>query len=173
MALRTNQEGKNLRVIAPDYAYNYPCFRRVKLVAVKEQILHPDLPSIRQIERDNMLSKLSDEHCRTTTGCTRRDFQVASMNSLSKSPKQLYCMQCTEFGRRLSKHYYTPLDIQRPGLIWHRYVENPVVTTILESKGNANVNPQAPNNAYSKDAKNIKFDGLPLRYINSDLKNWR
>lgn len=53
-------------VTVPSYSYQFPMGRRVQLVAVKEGIYHPRLPTIRQLERDWTLHKLPDEHCRTS-----------------------------------------------------------------------------------------------------------
>ena len=50
----------------PSYSYQFPAGRRVQLVSVKEGIFHPRLPSIRQLDRDRVLHKLSDEHNRTS-----------------------------------------------------------------------------------------------------------
>lgn len=53
-------------VFVPSYSYRYPAGRRVQLAAVKEGIFHPRLPTIRQLDRDRTLHKLTDEHCRTS-----------------------------------------------------------------------------------------------------------
>jgi hypothetical protein len=43
---------------------------RFKLATVKKQLYNPKLPSIRLIERDEVLCRLPDEHCRHTTSFT-------------------------------------------------------------------------------------------------------
>jgi hypothetical protein len=43
---------------------------RYKLASVKKQLYNPKLPSIRRIERDEVLCRLPDEHCRHTTSFT-------------------------------------------------------------------------------------------------------
>lgn len=53
-------------VFVPAYSYRIPVGRRVQLVSVKEGIYHPRLPTIRQLDRDRVLQKLPDEHCRTS-----------------------------------------------------------------------------------------------------------
>ncbi|GFR88789.1 testis, prostate and placenta-expressed protein [Elysia marginata] len=176
MALCTNKDGKKLRVVAPDYLYNYPTFRRVKLAAVKHQMLRPDLPSIRRMERDNMLRKLSDEHVRTTTTCSAQDFrQLTVMNDLIPPAKELHCMECTETGHMLRKKYFTPLDVQRQGLIWQKYMNNPMVVAAVSTKKTPPVEPRPvrDKNCGCDGAKNLQFDGAPLRYKKADLRNWR
>ncbi|PVD21490.1 hypothetical protein C0Q70_19664 [Pomacea canaliculata] len=53
----------------PSYAYHYPHFKRVQLAAVKEQLFHPNLPTLRRMEMDTHMQKLPDEHSRTSTTC--------------------------------------------------------------------------------------------------------
>ena len=53
-------------VYVPSYSYPIPAGRRVQLVSVKEGIFHPRLPTIRQLDRDRVLHRLPDEHCRTS-----------------------------------------------------------------------------------------------------------
>ena len=45
--------------------------RSVKLAGVKHEIYHPSLPTLRKMDMDNVTCKLSNEHARTTTPCTR------------------------------------------------------------------------------------------------------
>jgi hypothetical protein len=44
--------------------------QRFKLATVKKQLYNPKLPSIRRIERDEVLCRLPEEHCRHTTSFT-------------------------------------------------------------------------------------------------------
>ncbi len=41
---------------------------------MKRQLYHPKLPTIRRMERDEVLCRLSDEHCRHTTSLTEGYF---------------------------------------------------------------------------------------------------
>lgn len=42
-----------------------------KLASVKDMLYHPNLPTFRQMDRDDVMRKLPTEHCRTTTTCSR------------------------------------------------------------------------------------------------------
>lgn len=45
--------------------------RRTMLAAVKNSIYHPFLPTLRKMDMDTVASKLTNEHCRTTTLCSK------------------------------------------------------------------------------------------------------
>uniref|UniRef100_A0A8D2KYJ1 Testis, prostate and placenta expressed n=1 Tax=Varanus komodoensis TaxID=61221 RepID=A0A8D2KYJ1_VARKO len=45
--------------------------RKVMLAGVKGQLYHPFLPSLRRMDMDTMASKLTDEHSRTATSCSK------------------------------------------------------------------------------------------------------
>ena len=63
-----NHPSRNLNHF-PEYAQKYPSFARYHLCDVKRGISYPNQPTFRNIDRDNVLHKLSDEHCRHTTLC--------------------------------------------------------------------------------------------------------
>ncbi|CAF1055652.1 unnamed protein product [Rotaria sordida] len=46
-----------------------------KLAAMKKQLYNPRLPTIRHMERDDVLCRLPDEHCRHTTSLTTEQFE--------------------------------------------------------------------------------------------------
>jgi hypothetical protein len=48
--------------------------QRIRLTTVKKQLYNPKLPTIRRIERDEVLGRLTDEHSRHTTTFTEGDF---------------------------------------------------------------------------------------------------
>ncbi|CAF2060274.1 unnamed protein product [Rotaria magnacalcarata] len=49
--------------------------QQFKLASVKKQLFNPKLPSIRRMERDDVLCRLADEHCRHTTSITEELFE--------------------------------------------------------------------------------------------------
>ncbi|KAM8799439.1 sperm microtubule inner protein 8 [Eudromia elegans] len=51
---------------------------RRRLAAVKEDLYHPHLPSLRRMDMDTAACKLPECHARTSTRCTREDFARAS-----------------------------------------------------------------------------------------------
>lgn len=45
-----------------------------KLASVKHCMYHPELPTIRHMQRDNICRKLPIDHCRTATSVTKEQF---------------------------------------------------------------------------------------------------
>lgn len=66
IGISTYQHDNPKEMCMPSYAYQFPATRRVQLASIKEGIFHPRLPSIRNLDRDHVLHKLPDEHCRTS-----------------------------------------------------------------------------------------------------------
>ncbi|CAL1528446.1 unnamed protein product [Lymnaea stagnalis] len=95
----------------PYYIYHYPSSQRVKLAAVKHGIFNPALPTYRQIEHDNspLIAKLSDEHCRTSTTLTARDFELANAGVFPVK-KYFHCLEITDTGRRLKDAFFSTED---------------------------------------------------------------
>jgi hypothetical protein len=56
------------------YSNRFQTAPRYKLASVKKQLYNPKLPSIRRIERDEVLCRLPEEHCRHTTSFTEGEF---------------------------------------------------------------------------------------------------
>lgn len=50
--------------------------QKYKLASVKKQIYNPKVPTIRRIERDEVLCRLPDEHCRHTSSFTEEQFKT-------------------------------------------------------------------------------------------------
>lgn len=71
-------------VYVPSYSYQIPSRRRVQLVSVKEGIFHPRLPTIRQLDRDRVLQKLPDEHCRSSVPMSATMMTDPSKTEFSK-----------------------------------------------------------------------------------------
>ncbi|CAF0838015.1 unnamed protein product [Adineta steineri] len=49
--------------------------QRYRLTAVKKQLYNPKVPSIRHMERDEVLCRLPEEHCRHTSTYTEEQFE--------------------------------------------------------------------------------------------------
>ncbi|KAJ1082014.1 hypothetical protein NDU88_002186 [Pleurodeles waltl] len=75
------------------------------LAGVKEVLYHPLLPTIRRMEADTMSGKLSDEHSRTTTCCTKEDFERSTFTVLDVPKRHFASLEATETGRQFSKRY--------------------------------------------------------------------
>ncbi|KAL3310236.1 hypothetical protein Ciccas_011201 [Cichlidogyrus casuarinus] len=63
---------------------------RVKLAAVKQQLWHPLVPTQRHIDRDNVMQKMSDEHCQTSLILTPEIRQVLLENASKERQSYLY-----------------------------------------------------------------------------------
>ncbi|XP_027713711.1 testis, prostate and placenta-expressed protein [Vombatus ursinus] len=63
--------------------------RRNMLPGVKQQLYHPYLPTLRQMDMDTVMAKLPDEHCQSSTYCCKGDFDHAHFSLLSVPNKSL------------------------------------------------------------------------------------
>ncbi|GBM30313.1 hypothetical protein AVEN_174127-1, partial [Araneus ventricosus] len=54
----------------PEHAQKYPSLERTHLCDVQRSTYNPAIPTLRQMDMDNALHKLPDQHCRTTTLCS-------------------------------------------------------------------------------------------------------
>ncbi|XP_069510536.1 sperm microtubule inner protein 8 isoform X2 [Ambystoma mexicanum] len=73
------------------------------LAGVKSVLYHPLLPTIRRMEADSISGKLSDEHSRTTTCCTKEDFDRAAFTCLEPPKRRFASLEVTDTGRQFSK----------------------------------------------------------------------
>jgi len=55
----------------------------VKLAGVKHELYHPRLPTLRRMDIDTTAHRLSTEHARTTTTCSRGTFTSVRVISLT------------------------------------------------------------------------------------------
>jgi len=63
-----------LPVNMPSYLYDHPSINTFRVSTVKEGMFRPHLPTFRRFDMDNSTAKLSDEHSRTMTTCTRGQY---------------------------------------------------------------------------------------------------
>nr|XP_006013001.1 PREDICTED: testis, prostate and placenta-expressed protein [Latimeria chalumnae]XP_014354366.1 PREDICTED: testis, prostate and placenta-expressed protein [Latimeria chalumnae]XP_014354367.1 PREDICTED: testis, prostate and placenta-expressed protein [Latimeria chalumnae] len=79
--------------------------KKYSLVAVKDSLYHPELPTLRRMEMDNMVTRLPDEHCRSTTYCGPERFKNSSMTLFEGPERRLCCYGTTDTGREHSAKY--------------------------------------------------------------------
>ncbi|BFZ25987.1 hypothetical protein BsWGS_29026 [Bradybaena similaris] len=115
------------RTLLPDYIYHYPCFKKIQIAALKRQIFHPNLPTLRAMDRDSLLCKLPDEHCQSTTCCTSADFTEALAKRHMLPRSKVVCPDVTETAKEPSRAYNSSRDIQKAVSIWHRYLDRPAL----------------------------------------------
>ncbi|KAM4722981.1 sperm microtubule inner protein 8 [Rhinophrynus dorsalis] len=76
-----------------------------KLAGVKHTLYHPFLPTLRRMEMDSMGHKLSDEHSRTSTPCTRENFRHSRFTSYGAPDHSLPSLEITDTGRKITQRY--------------------------------------------------------------------
>uniref|UniRef100_A0A8D0GIC7 Sperm microtubule inner protein 8 n=1 Tax=Sphenodon punctatus TaxID=8508 RepID=A0A8D0GIC7_SPHPU len=77
--------------------------RTVMLAGVKDRLYHPFLPTLRRMDMDTAANRLSDQHSRTATACTKGCTQALTLVVTS-----LLCVTTqgmTELGKSLSARY--------------------------------------------------------------------
>ncbi|BFZ14172.1 hypothetical protein BsWGS_17211 [Bradybaena similaris] len=163
MALVVTPGGNFLRVVTPDHVYRRPCPGRVKLAGVKHQIYHPSLPTFRAMDRDEMLHKLANDHCRTTTSCTRGEFEEATMNPLKPAALRLHCIDITETGRHVQRMYQSMEDIQNNVQRWSQYRDK--VPCMARQRRPALVPQDLRCEGFPR------FDGVAVKYFKSGIRN--
>lgn len=67
------------KINALELKYPYSREQLVRLAAIKRGIYNPVLPTLRKIDRDDVLCKLSDEHSRHTTFVDKSIFNDSSL----------------------------------------------------------------------------------------------
>ncbi|XP_055992089.1 sperm microtubule inner protein 8 [Sorex fumeus] len=79
--------------------------QRHPLASVKQCLYHPQLPTLRRMDMDSVGGYLSDEHCQSSTYCTKEDFDTACFTLLGIPNKPLHCLDITKEGRGLRDRY--------------------------------------------------------------------
>ncbi|XP_068943693.1 sperm microtubule inner protein 8 [Petaurus breviceps papuanus] len=75
------------------------------LPGVKQQLYHPYLPTLRRMDMDTVIAKLPDEHCQSSTFCSKGDFNQAHFSLLGVPNKSLNGLEITGTGQSLKKRY--------------------------------------------------------------------
>lgn len=75
------------------------------LAGVKDTLYHPRLPTLRRMEMDSMVHKLSDEHSRTSTPCDQRSFRNVRITTYDSERHLLPSLEITDTGRRLTHQH--------------------------------------------------------------------
>ncbi|CAF0750812.1 unnamed protein product [Brachionus calyciflorus] len=74
-----NEYQKGAKLNALETKFPYSRDHLVRLASTKRGIYNPALPTLRKIDRDDVLCKLSDEHSRHTTFLDKDSFQSSSI----------------------------------------------------------------------------------------------
>ncbi|XP_075392821.1 sperm microtubule inner protein 8 [Tenrec ecaudatus] len=104
--------------------------QRHSLASVKHQLYHPALPSLRRMDMDNVRACLSDEHCQSSTYCSKDEFDNAHCTLLGIPNKPLQCLDITATGQKLRpRHRAGKLVPIAPGI---NRVDWPCYTRAIE-----------------------------------------
>ncbi|XP_036604083.1 testis, prostate and placenta-expressed protein isoform X2 [Trichosurus vulpecula] len=79
--------------------------KRNMLPGVKQQLYHPYLPTLRRMDMDTVIAKLPDEHCQSSSYCSKDDFNRAHFSMLAAPNKTLNGLEITGTGQTLKKRY--------------------------------------------------------------------
>ncbi|XP_042294597.1 testis, prostate and placenta-expressed protein isoform X2 [Sceloporus undulatus] len=79
--------------------------RKVMLAGVKDHLYHPFLPTLRRMDMDTVANRLTDEHSRTATGCSKADFENATFTLAGVPNRRLPSLGMTELGKCLTAKY--------------------------------------------------------------------
>ena len=94
----------------------------VKLAGVKHHLHHPALPSLRRMERDDVIGKLADEHCRHTTTVSTEKFGKSKV-APDLSSTETYHIISSPRGSFEHKHFE---NLQSARQAWSRFVNSGV-----------------------------------------------
>merc|ERR1712179_137895 len=148
-----------------------------KLASVKKKLYHPQLPTIRNMDRDDVCMRLASEHSRTTTVCTHKDFsEVDRLNvGIDKGERTFWTSQyvpSSQEGVSTVVHkVFNELDSfddKEEAVVRHQYTRCDGQT--LEKKELLLVNPTG---RYVDESGKIEFEGYPVRRdLPSKTHNW-
>ena len=152
-----------------------------KLASVKKKLYHPKLPTIRNMDRDDVCMRLASEHSRTTTVCTHKDFsEVDKLNvGVDKGETTFWTSQYVPSRSGSIQNKRNPVisqvfkeldnfDEKEEAVVRHPYTRCDGQT--LEKKELLLVNPTGK---YSDESGKIEFEGYPIRRdIPSKTHNW-
>jgi len=150
----------------PSYSYQFPAGRRVQLVSVKEGIFHPRLPTIRQLDRDQVLHKLPYEHSRTSLPTLEgqeeefADFKRAS----TVDPAALrtrHMLKNPENEGKDIRYQYSPIELKNARRDWSDFLNR------CPERFNIRLTEHP-------DTTNTPFTGYAMRYLKPDVTSkWR
>ncbi|OCT84687.1 hypothetical protein XELAEV_18022843mg [Xenopus laevis] len=84
-----------------------PISSRHKLAGVKHALYHPFQPTLRRMEMDSVVHKLSEQHSRTSTPFTQENFRNARFTSVAAPDHRLPSLEITDTGRQIAKRFAT------------------------------------------------------------------
>ncbi|XP_027261499.1 testis, prostate and placenta-expressed protein isoform X1 [Cricetulus griseus] len=144
---------------------------RYPLAGVKDQLYHPGLPTLRRMDMDTIKGCLSDEHCQSSTYCTKDDFNRAHFTLLGIPNKPLQCLDLSATGQKLCHKYREGKMVPiAPGI---NRVDWPCYTHAIEDWSKF-VSRSGEFKLPCANKKVGSFSGYAVRYLKPDLtQNWR
>ncbi|XP_068697276.1 sperm microtubule inner protein 8-like isoform X2 [Montipora capricornis] len=157
----------------------YPCFgqRTSMLASVKEGLYHPMLPTFRRMDMDTAMHKLPEEHSRTTTPLSRKDFKNSTITLFRPADRPLSGTRITETGRQLQATSYQPIESGGMSEFLQRSM-----TAKSRERQLSSLAPNEPLEPYTfmpepylkYSADQMKFNGYATRYLSPrETGSWR
>ncbi|XP_074078854.1 sperm microtubule inner protein 8 [Macrotis lagotis] len=141
------------------------------LAGVKQQLYHPYLPTLRRMDMDTVSGRLPDEHCQSSTYCSKDDFNKAHFSLLGVPNKNLSSLDITGTGQMLKKrHRCGTLAPLAPGI---NHIDWPSYTHAIEDWCHF-VSASGEFKLPLVDKKIEGFSGYAVRYLKPDVTQcWR
>ncbi|KAG8562330.1 hypothetical protein GDO81_015643 [Engystomops pustulosus] len=140
------------------------------LAGVKHCLFHPRLPTLRRMEMDSMVHKLSDEHSRTNTPCDHRSFKNTRFTTYGSEKHLLPSLEITNTGRQLTRR-----DTHQNTEIQRGWTKDEDVTCRQAAKDS----PRGPTNSGDFQLMELKkmdlgFGGYAVRFLSPEVTHsWK
>ncbi|XP_070809083.1 sperm microtubule inner protein 8 [Pituophis catenifer annectens] len=79
--------------------------KKTMLAGVKEHLYHPCLPTLRRMDMDTVANRLTDQHSRTSTTCSKGDFQRATFTVAGVPSRPVPSLGMSELRQSLAGRY--------------------------------------------------------------------
>ncbi|XP_078368100.1 sperm microtubule inner protein 8-like isoform X1 [Oculina patagonica] len=150
--------------------------KRRRLTSAKEVLYNPCLPTLRRMDMDDVSRKLTDEHSRHSTPCSRDDFRSSTITLFRPADKSLSGTRITETGRQLQSTSYQPIESGGMAEFLKRSM------TSQSQKQPSPLPPNEPSEPFAfmpepylkYSADQMKFNGYATRYLSPrETGSWR
>ncbi|XP_068697285.1 sperm microtubule inner protein 8-like isoform X2 [Montipora foliosa] len=148
-----------------------------RLTAVKEVLYNPCLPTLRRMDMDEVLRKLTQDHSRHSTPCRKEDFKNSTITLFRPADRPLSGTRITETGRQLQATSYQPIESGGMSEFLQRSM-----TAKSRERQLSSLAPNEPLEPYTfmpepylkYSADQMKFNGYATRYLSPrETGSWR
>ncbi|XP_005095065.2 uncharacterized protein LOC101854857 [Aplysia californica] len=117
-----------------------------------------------------MAARLSEEHSRHSTTCSKNDFALATSSAFPPSEKPLCSLDVTTTGREISKYYHRPQEVTAAHKAWQRLVNVDPGTFDPEAAGRRK---HVLYPLLGTDGIRWTWDGVAVKQKRPELRSWR